>query len=239
MNKNLQNGFILGAALQGKTEAYLPSGENIGDLLVWNGTNWKAKPKWQLFYQPVEYIESTGNQYIKTNYVPQNNDILEIDLQFTGNVSFGNFGVNGCYLGNPITNRFSIGYYKGKFQYGVSLNAVDTNLNADNNRHKFVIDTLNKLFIVDEVIISNISSIDVAQQNFGLFNRINELGNADTAGFTSEKLYSAKIIRDNNIIFDFVPCYNTIENEIGLYETVNHKFYKNDGTGTFVKGEDV
>lgn len=43
MNKNLQNGFILGATLQGETEAYLPSGENIGDLLVWNGTEWEAK----------------------------------------------------------------------------------------------------------------------------------------------------------------------------------------------------
>ncbi len=63
------------------------------------------------------------------------------------------------------------------------------------------------------------------------------------------KLKEIHIEYDNNIK-NFVPCYCTTavtdvngrqcqSGTIGLYDTVEGKFYTNQGNGTFLKGNDV
>ena len=60
------------------------------------------------------------------------------------------------------------------------------------------------------------------------------------------KIYSMTIDQIRN----FIPCYSTTtvtdvdgierpKDTIGLYDTVEGKFYVNKGTGTFLKGNDV
>ena len=44
---------------------------------------------------------------------------------------------------------------------------------------------------------------------------------------------------NNKMIGDFVPCYRKSDNEIGLYDTVQHRFLTNAGTGAFTKGGNV
>lgn len=43
----------------------------------------------------------------------------------------------------------------------------------------------------------------------------------------------------STIIRDFVPCYNTIKNEYGLYDLANDKYYGNDGANSFIGGEEA
>ncbi len=48
------------------------------------------------------------------------------------------------------------------------------------------------------------------------------------------------ILAPNGIkVGDFVPCYKTENNEIGLYDLVTCEFFGNSGTGNFLKGSDV
>ena len=53
------------------------------------------------------------------------------------------------------------------------------------------------------------------------------------------KVYRLKLYENNVLVRDYVPCYRTSDNEVGLYEVVNNVFYPNNGTGTFNKGNDV
>ena len=54
------------------------------------------------------------------------------------------------------------------------------------------------------------------------------------------KYYYIKIYDNlNNIIFNGIPCYKKNDNNIGLYDTIEKKFFGNNGSGTFVKGKDV
>lgn len=46
-------------------------------------------------------------------------------------------------------------------------------------------------------------------------------------------------LADGTPIRKFVPCYRVADGVIGLYDTVEGKFYTNAGTGTFTKGADV
>ena len=59
--------------------------------------------------------------------------------------------------------------------------------------------------------------------------------------FTSNhsKIYNLKITQADVVTNNFIPCYRKSDNVIGMYDIVHGKFYTNQGTGTFEKGEDV
>ena len=50
------------------------------------------------------------------------------------------------------------------------------------------------------------------------------------------KIYGFKIYESETLVRDFVP-YLDNNNEPGLYDMVNNKFYTSDGTGSFEYGE--
>ena len=68
--------------------------------------------------------------------------------------------------------------------------------------------------------------------------------------FFSGRLYKCTILSSDNPVRNFIPCYSTTTvtdvngkecpvGTIGLYDTIEGKFYTNQGTGTFEKGADV
>lgn len=38
---------------------------------------------------------------------------------------------------------------------------------------------------------------------------------------------------------DLVPCYRKIDYIIGMYDIIGERFYINEGTGSFTKGQNV
>lgn len=60
-----------------------------------------------------------------------------------------------------------------------------------------------------------------------------------TSTYSSAKLYKAQIYSGDVVIRNFIPCYRKSDNVIGMYDTVEEKFYTNQGTGVFIKGPDV
>lgn len=49
-------------------------------------------------------------------------------------------------------------------------------------------------------------------------------------------LYNFKIYRDQSLLCNLIPMERKSDGELGLYDTINRKFYVNSGTGTFIKG---
>ena len=178
-------------------------------------------------YQRVEYIESTGSQYIDTLIKPSDSNYFAIDmtLEYTSSdsaylytagaspwFSYERNG-DGCYW-NIGSNTF-VGWH-------VPL--------STNTKYNYLIKYLNGNFNVTGAVnkSSNYSGA-LGSQNLHFI-----LG-------THCKLYSLKLYsgKDLNLIRDFVPYYNRENGEIGLYDLVNNKFYTNAGSGTFIKGNDV
>ena len=48
-----------------------------------------------------------------------------------------------------------------------------------------------------------------------------------------------KIWENNELKYEFIPCYRKADNVAGLYDLVNGVFYTNAGSGTFAVGSDV
>lgn len=51
------------------------------------------------------------------------------------------------------------------------------------------------------------------------------------------KIYGIKIYNGNDLVRNFVPARIISNNELGLFDTVNNKFYSNMGTGEFIIDE--
>jgi hypothetical protein len=56
--------------------------------------------------------------------------------------------------------------------------------------------------------------------------------------FTEATLYYFKLFVEGVLVRDMVPCKN-LNNVVGLYDLVNHKFYSSPNESTFVAGPEV
>ena len=197
----------------------------------------KYKVKLPSGYQQVEYIESTGTQYVDTNVLITNNSKLTLDISFNSNTD-GDY-VNGI-SGNFSAGRFAVGNGYGNYT-GFYFGVANENLWAgtrDTNRHKFFIDMPNLTYGIDNTVYNKTAYTYPTFTNnyFCLFAR-NQKSNIGS--YAKQKFYSCQIYDNGTIVRNFIPCYRISDNVIGLYDMINRKFYTNAGTGTFLKGADV
>lgn len=64
-------------------------------------------------------------------------------------------------------------------------------------------------------------------------------GNSYDARKVTGNVYYVKVYDNGTLIRDCVPAKNIKTNEVGLYDKINSKLYKNAGTGTFTTGPET
>lgn len=192
-------------------------------------------------YQEVEYIQSSGTQWIDTGVKPFNLE-TEIDFQYISR--------------NPNEDNWLIGTYCGSNEryYALNLTAdagvnvldgFDTTGNYEIryiksqtgalNRHTLIFNKYNTHAVLfDGVNKGTAPVINTSLNNIYLFRFWN--GSSTPVAAATAKLYSCKMKEAGVLIRDFVPCYRKSDGEIGLYDLVNDVFYTNQGSGTFSMG---
>ena len=167
-------------------------------------------------YTQLEYIQSSGTQYIDTGLTCNKADNYQIKID--------------CELANDDKYAGANGY----LQYQASImNGVRGNLSVTYENH---IETIS----VDNVVkkTSDWSSFNGSNVKIGILRLGNSNNTWYSADIQSGKIYSCEIYKDDVLQRDYVPCRNQ-SNEIGLYDVVNNIFYGNAGTGSFVAGAEV
>ena len=210
----------------GSTYGNLPSPTKTG--YTFKGWKYSVIPN---EYQEVSYIESDGYEYIDTGLKGTQNSSFDIHFMITSMVNgrgiFGHYaGENGgCfYLYTSGNGNLQYGY-NGHSNVGSALQAnVDYQISSSGNK-----------VTINGNEYSNLSSGNfITAQNLILFN----ITGGTYTGLPM-RLYSFKLYDNNVLVRNFVPCYRRADNAIGLYDTVDGKFYTNEGTGSFSKGSDV
>lgn len=198
-----------------------------------------------LDYQEVEYIESTGTQYIDTGM-----SISSTDASFMSKLKFsvssftdgdqvilGNTYQDNCMywlpqFGGTTLRMFSRGNGSGNIVYGPNLIT-----NTIYNINSYTSETLQKLVIEHNVYSKTTNLTMMDSQNLYLF--ANNYKNTTVTAYSAIKLYKAQLYKSEQLVRDFIPCYRKSDNEIGLYDLVGKQFYVNQGTGAFLKGPNV
>lgn len=172
-------------------------------------------------YTKLEYIESTGTQYIDTGFVPSSTTSVIID--FNSSVS------SGVIIGQDS------GYKVKGFMLAMTVVVFDStkkNLSISaNNRHVVQLDPKN--FKID-----NGASSVIDTRTFNGAYPLFLFGNNRAGSFSegiSMRLYACQIYNSTAVEFDFVPC-KTSAGAVGLWDNVSNKFYSNAGVGSFKAG---
>lgn len=186
-------------------------------------------------YQEVEYIESTGTQYINTLVIPTSKTSWEIEFEQTkANIWY--FGADTGW----VTNGFGFNVYADRGTDIYPLLYINSSTYYDfetlEANQRYVVKYGNGLLRVNSTEYS-VPSFTGTQTNPIYTNSINRNGTPDSIAQGKGKIYSLKFYEDNTIIRDFVPCYRKSDNEVGLYDLVNGVFYTNQGSGSFIAGE--
>ena len=186
-------------------------------------------------YTQLEYIQSSGTQYIDTGYKPNSSTKLTATLQFVSSSS-GNKFCFGARTSNSV-GRFSLGYSFGSsgswfFGYNTTVPNV-TSAVSPTGKTSVIIDK-NVCTVGGYSATASQSTFSCAQ-NLVLF-ADNEGGTIGQNG--SIKLYDCSIYDNGVLIRNFIPARNS-SGTLGLYDTVNGAFYTNAGSGTFTAGADI
>ena len=166
-------------------------------------------------YTQLAYVESDGQQYVNTNFAPDNNTRVVCDVVFPvtdlGTWLFGARPGGGQYCFLSYQNKYRSDYANSTDDEKISI--VPTGrFTVDKNK--------NVTYINGEIARTASQSTFSCAQNLYLF-ACNQSGVAN--GYGSLKLYACKIYDNDTLVRDYVPCQNA-QGVAGLYDLVNDTF---------------
>lgn len=184
-----------------------------------------------LNYVELEYIQSTGTQYIDTGVTVNTYMGFEADWQLTSRTTgYAMFGSRT----DGSTPRFSLIVSGGPFfAFLIGLGEM-WKTSADTARHKCYLKVNSGGSVASKFDNTEYSS----GTNRNMFTNAPFLifwNQFDTKA--SMKLYSCKLYNAaGDVTRDFIPVKRQDTNAIGLYDKITNQFYGNAGTGDFIAG---
>ena len=182
-------------------------------------------------YTELEYIQSSGTQYVDTGLNPNQDFGVTIDFQMTT--------VSGwqCIFGaaNSAQNADEYGVWHNSTNFGFYYASTNVTVSAEATaRHLFV---CSKNSIAVDGAAASSPAYTSFQTNYPLL--LGAINYAGSKMYGSQiKIYSAKIYQNGSLVREFIPCKNAA-GVIGLWDDVNSVFYQNAGSGVFTAGPEV
>ena len=182
-------------------------------------------------YTELEYIESSGTQYIDTGFKPDQNTRVTLKINAEANLDDVHiFGARESMSGNAF-NVCVTGGLVWRSDYGLNRleipNAqIQGPISIDKDKNKCTIDSIQA---------SNPSaSFSVS---FPAYIFATNTGGSPTTP-ASISLSECKIYDNGTLIREYLPCKSQ-NGEVGLYDLISSQFYGNVGTGSFIAGPEV
>ena len=181
-------------------------------------------------YTQVEYIQSSGTQYIDTGFKPSWNSRVVVDVS---DIPSGNGMIFGCRNASSATAAQQFNIYRNSDGMRSDYFGTNATLSISNTTSRTVIDkNKNVVTMYGKTVTNTAVSSGTVGYNLFLF-AVNNVGSANS--YASCKLRSCQIYDNGTLVRDYVPCMNA-SGAVGLYDIVNSKFYGNAGSGTFAAG---
>ena len=184
-------------------------------------------------YKRLEYIQSSGTQYIDTGYKADQNRRVVMDVQPLVQIK------NAWLFEGRNTSTQA---RSGIFFYYSSTKLWTSDWPSDRQNFSEIAETDRLLIDANKTICTvNGYSLTHTEKTFQSDYTLTLLAcntGGTISGYANAKLYSCQIYDNGTLIRDFIPC-QTAAGEIGLWDNVNSVFYGNSGTGSFIAGPEV
>ena len=211
--------------------------ENIENLLAKNN------------FTKLDYIKSTGTQYINLKYKAKTNTEIRLDVQFVINDNTNTSTAMNTFVGKETNNNndamFNVNFagsdvakkeilYWIDKRYGYGGEKKNKVYSSVTSRSTMIVKSVSATF--QDVTIEVATKTADNTENMillGSFN--NDQNKIITFNRYDAKVYGFQIYEGTTLIKDMVPYLKN--EEAGLYDLVGHKFYPSNGTDSFEYGE--
>ena len=192
----------------------------VGDEVVWTGL--------PVGFQQLDYIESAGEQYIDTGFIPDQDSRILCEIYWLGGMNV--FGARSTVASRNFSARVISGYWQ--LGYG-SNGGVTTGTVEAQQTWQTVEIRKNELYVDGVFSVSREYMVFTAPYPIAL--------GAIRAGslyYGTARYRGCRIWDGETLVRDLIPCRSP-GGIVGMYDTVNAVFYGNSGTGEFAAGADV
>ncbi|MBS7388551.1 MAG: hypothetical protein KIG30_08325 [Eubacteriales bacterium] len=183
-------------------------------------------------YQEVEYIESTGTQYIDTGYYATANTKVLTDVKVLS-VPARNAWIFGS-RNSDVTSRYELIWINSANEYRFYYGTNNYTFSGVPSTGELAITIASTGATINGVSVTPAAATISSTNSMYIFSCHGGTASNETSYM---RLFSFKIYEGNTLMHDFVPCYRKSDNAVGLYDLVNGVFYTNAGTGDFAKGK--
>lgn len=225
-NGNIFTGEIVEQA--GKATLPTKNGQVIADDFE-EGAN-----KTRIFggYTELSYLGFSGTQFIRTGIASLTPPFSVITVYNKTNTTVS----DQCLVGQRqigkypnIYNNFYETVY-GNTNSGTALNNAITTIEINSS----------KGVIKDGDIILSSSTANTQTTSYELLiGAFSEAAYDAAKWFFSGNIYSIEVINEGKLYRHYIPAKRNSDNVIGLFDTVEQKFYTNSGSGSFTAGPEV
>jgi len=193
-------------------------------------------------YQEIEYLESTGSQYINTGFILDFNTRVVCDMaltsQTTGIMLWGAIGSTpnileySCYVNSskirPYFQVNSSTYYQFYSDTLLTNQLIHIDFDVKPDKQQIVTSQGSNAYTYDKTF--NLTTSNTSDHNMFIFASSTNSGGVGWPG--ASKLYNMKIYKNDELVRYFIPCYRKSDSKPGLYDLVNDVFYVNQASGT-------
>lgn len=230
-------------------------GKDAVRLEIGGGAVWKGLPKG---YKQIDYIEVTGTQFIDTEFIPNQDTRFVSELMMR--TTSGNQSIYGARQNansaDAASRNFAFRVISGKWQPCYGKNLRSTGIAADTKKWHIIDQNKNicRIYGIDEYVEEDVTAsttvVDgvainvIDEQTFTaphtlLIGAIRSGSTAPGTLYYTKARYRGCQLYDNGVLIrDFIPCKNA-DGEVGMYDTVNAKFYGNAGADELVAGAEL
>lgn len=170
-------------------------------------------------YNLLNYIESTGTQYIDTGIIPNNNTVVKISIKKSGDI------IDYERLCGVVNDFELLRNNTLNFIFRADNTNIYDDIDISNEKFKVLQFGKGNIFINNNIVYSYSNRFST-DKNLYLFHS----NGSDRYG--SFKLQYCKIYENDELIRNFLPVLN--DNIPCLYDTVTDKYFYNQGTGEFL-----
>lgn len=179
----------------------------------------------------LEYLQSTGTQYINTGIAPDTiNTTIEIKYQYLNNLNTGADSIMGSRNGNTI-HRFYPSSRSGTSVDRMVLGNTVIETPYDVKVHTVLFNDANHDCYLDGELIGNAGTNFTPHSQPMYMFALNCEGNKSYQGAC--RIYYCKIWKNGELVSYMKPCQNA-DGTLCFYDTVRKERFYNAGTGEFV-----
>ena len=192
-------------------------------------------------YEPLDYIQNTGDSYIATGITPSDDTGINVVYEYP-ELDGSSAGITGTYIGSgkgtlfvsSVSGILNASKLIANHRGGTKQTSSNFSVNTE---YQVKINWLNDGVIDLNGVTATQGSDSVNTTELRIFSRYNSTNS--TWAYSHAKVKKYQVSDGTSIIRDYIPVKRITDNAIGVFDLINHKFYGNSGTGTFTGGSAI